>query len=390
MQLPTVAAAPAPASRSAAAAGSPRGFARAPGWLESRRFDLMLIGGTAAIALLSGAVVLARPELFALVLFLDLWVLGFHHVVSTFTRLAFDAESFQRHRFLVLGLPVLVLLGVIGLVVTVGLWALPTLYFYWQWFHYTRQSYGVGQIYRRKAADAAVPNAALTKAAIYLLPLAGILYRSSQSPEKFLGLELRVIPTPAPVLYAALAAAGVALIWWSAVQLRAYWQGRLPLAHSLYMLSHLTIFAVGYLLIADLNHGWLVLNVWHNAQYILVVWLFNSNRFKGGVQPQHRFLSTLSQRRNTLIYLGLCLAISTAAYGALTSFFAVASISAVTAGPSGVPDDQLPSLHRGRRDLEGAEAAGAGAPRRGGLSGGEGGGPVGRKAVVTGPRTGGL
>ena len=124
---------------------------------------------------------------------------------------------------------VLVLLGVIGLVVTVGLWALPTLYFYWQWFHYTRQSYGVGQIYRRKAADAAVPNAAVTKAAIYLLPLAGILYRSSQGPEEFLGLELRVIPVPAPLLYAALAAAGVALIWWSAVQLRAYWQGRMLL-----------------------------------------------------------------------------------------------------------------------------------------------------------------
>ena len=33
----------------------------------------------------------------------------------------------------------------------------------------------------------------------------------------------------------------------------------------------------------QLNHGWLVLNIWHNAQYILTVWLFNNNRFKEGM-----------------------------------------------------------------------------------------------------------
>ena len=31
------------------------------------------------------------------------------------------------------------------------------------------------------------------------------------------------------------------------------------------MASHFTIFYVGYLVIEDITHGWLVLNVWHNA-----------------------------------------------------------------------------------------------------------------------------
>ena len=75
---------------------------------------------------------------------------------------------------------------------------------------------------------------------------------------------------------------------------------------TLYMCSHIKIFGFGYLQIDDINHGWLVLNVWHYAQYILTVWLFNNNRFKDGIHPKHRFLSYLSQqlsptRRSTFI-----------------------------------------------------------------------------------------
>ncbi len=43
------------------------------------------------------------------------------------------------------------------------------------------------------------------------------------------------------------------------------------------------VFGVGYLLICDINHGWLVLNIWHNCQYILTVWMFNNNRFKNQI-----------------------------------------------------------------------------------------------------------
>ena len=83
------------------------------------------------------------------------------------------------------------------------------------------------------------------------------------------------------------------------------------------MCSHVTIFSVGYLLIDDITHGWLVLNVWHNAQYILTVWLFNNNRFRDGIHPKHRFLSYLSQQRNVMKYFAVCLIVSTIAYSLL-------------------------------------------------------------------------
>src|SRR5947208_11474112 len=72
------------------------------GWLRGAPFDLGFVAGVAAFAIAVSLLVVAQPRLFPLVLVVDMWLLGFHHVVSTFTRLAFDKESFRAHRFLVL------------------------------------------------------------------------------------------------------------------------------------------------------------------------------------------------------------------------------------------------------------------------------------------------
>ena len=193
-------------------------------------------------------------------------------------------------------------------------WALATAYLYWQWFHYTRQSWGVSQVYRRKSDGLVTDSALASKLMIYLLPLWGILYRSHQDPGTFLGVELRVLPVPGWAVQVAAAAALGSLAWWVWTRLVAWRQGRLAVAHTLYMLSHFAVFAVGYILIEDINHGWLVINIWHNAQYIAFVWLFNNNRFRGGEDGQAKFLSRLSQRRNVWLYGLVCFAISTVSY----------------------------------------------------------------------------
>ena len=80
------------------------GAAVGPGWLFSARFDRHFIATTAAIAILSGVAVAQRPGLFLPILMLDLWLLGYHHVVSTYTRLCFDAENFRQRRWMIFGL----------------------------------------------------------------------------------------------------------------------------------------------------------------------------------------------------------------------------------------------------------------------------------------------
>jgi hypothetical protein len=284
------------------------------GWLRGAAFDLPFVAGTTVLALLSGGLVVFDPRLFPVILAVDLWLLGYHHVVSTFTRLAFDRESLREHTFLVTWLPLLVLLAVVGACLATGPWILTTSYLYWQWWHYTRQSYGVSRIYQRKAG---VGDDLLAKLVMYAVPTCGILFRSYQEPAKFLFAEVKVLPVPFLLLTLSVAfAAGVTALWVMR-QVAAWRAGTLSPAYTLYVSSHLLIFTVGYLLIRDINHGWLVLNVWHNAQYILIVWMFNNNRFKAGVEARARFLSTISQRRNVGRYFLACLAISTAFYVAL-------------------------------------------------------------------------
>ena len=300
------------------------------GWLRGAGFDGGLIFGVALLAFASGAVVEARPHLFPIVLVLDLWILGYQHVVSTFTRLAFDRESFGEHRFLVVWLPFIVLAGAVSLVLVFGGWILSTTYLYWQWFHYTRQSYGIERVYRRKAGSAVVGDERLTRWVLYLVPLWGILYRSYQAPEAFLGVELKVLPVPRELVWVVgVVAAAVASRW----LLQVAWaslRGATIQGHSLYLLSHTAIFVVGYVAIESLDHGWLVVNVWHNAQYILFVWMFNQNRFQGGVDPKRRLLSHLSQPGNGIYYFLTCLGISTVAYfGIETVFGAMESYSAL-------------------------------------------------------------
>jgi hypothetical protein len=307
--------------------------ARPVGWLRGFSFDSIYIFGILGAALISGWFVIDNPRLFPAVFVVNGWLLGYHHVVSTFTRLTFDKESFSEHRFLIVWMPLIVLAGVVAAWAIFGSWVLTTAYLYWQWWHYTRQSYGVSRIYIRKAG---LPlNDTLTKLTVYAVPVWGILYRSYQSPGEYLFTEVKVLPVPFWLVSAAGAFALIVTASWIWQQLKDYSEGRLPLAHTLYMCSHLTVFGAGYLLISDINHGWLVLNIWHNCQYILTVWMFNNNRFKNQIDTRHRFLSYLSQRKNIAIYFAVCLAISTVFYSTLatTLGWISPSLAVVTALP---------------------------------------------------------
>lgn len=288
------------------------------GWLRGAPFDLTLVLGAALLALAAGGVAHASPTLFMELLGINLWLLGYHHVVATYTRLAFDLESFREHRFLVLGLPWLVLGGVALLWWGVGLWAVSTLYFYWQWFHYTRQSYGVYRVYARKAGEGLAAEAGWDTALLYAVPLWGILHRSHAMGrrELFLAMKVRFVPVPGWLVgLAGVVALGLVLRF-LVTRARARAAGTLVLAPALYMVSHLVVFTVGYAVLPDLDHGWLVLNVWHNAQYLLVVWMYNRNRFREGVDPEHRALSWLSQGTglHVLAYFGVCLVVTTGFY----------------------------------------------------------------------------
>lgn len=304
----------------------------APGYLRSARFDRSFVIGLPLIALTTATIVVLRPSLWAAVLLADIWILGYHHVISTYTRLGLGGASDTDHRRLVLLFPATaVVVAMAGY--TMGPWILTTTYLYWQWWHYTRQSWGIARVYQRKSEStfaALGEPERLSMAAFYLVPLWGLLSRSAQGPERFLGSQLRVIPVPWTVVHlvgvvAALAVGGQ--IWY---RVHAWRNGRLPVMQTVYLMSHHVIFATGYVVIDSIDHGWLAINIWHNAQYILFVWLFNNKRFQVGddaaapaIENSSRsVLASLSQRRNLVWYFVVCFAASTVAYVLIRSTFA--------------------------------------------------------------------
>lgn len=288
-------------------------------WLYSQRFDLFFILGFLGIALAIVALVIGHTALFIPILLADLWLLGYHHVISTYTRLCFDKESFRQHKGLIFGLLPAVAIGTLALAWGMGVWAVFSLYFYWQWFHYTRQSWGVSRAYRAKEPDALYEDGWLDQAIFYAIPVTGVLYRSWQGPQKFLGQELFVFHVPGWLMLGAGLATAALMSLWIVRRMQAWREGRLARTHTLYLGTHFLVFALAYIVIPEVTLGWLLVNIWHNGQYILFVWMFNARRFKNGVDPQAKFLSYISQPHRLWLYMAVCVAITGIVYAGILS-----------------------------------------------------------------------
>lgn len=284
------------------------------GWLRNPSFDLTFILAVPLIAIAAGMAVWIQPELFYPLLVADLWLLGYHHVVATFTRTAFDLESFREHRALNLYVPVAIALAVTLIALSFGTWFLATIYLHWQWYHYTRQSEGIAKAYIGKNPDRATGDPRWMRVVFYAVPIAGILHVSARAPQQFLFMPVQTLPVPMEVVWLADAIAVIAVSAWLLYQIKAAIQGRLAVSYFLYMLSHFAIYLTAYILVERINHGWLTINIWHNAQYILFVWLFNNKRFNGRLDDKHKLLSTLSQSNRFPLYIITCLVISTGVY----------------------------------------------------------------------------
>ncbi|WP_298913106.1 hypothetical protein [uncultured Roseobacter sp.] len=283
-------------------------------WIRNARFDTGFIFGLLALSCITALVILVEPSLFYPILVIDLWFLGYHHVISTFTRICFDKESFQEHRFLMVGLLPIVIVATLGVVWIAGLWVVVTIYFYWQWYHYTRQSWGISRAYRGKDREASYEDGWLDQAIFYAVPVFGILSRSAEQHPTFIGMELWSFPVP-PLLanLSGYVAMGL-LIYWLIARVRATAEGRLAIVHTMYMMTHFAIFYLAYIATSDITLGWLMINIWHNAQYILFVWMYNNKRFSGGVDPDAKFLSYISQSGRLWLYLLTCVAITGVVY----------------------------------------------------------------------------
>ena len=291
-------------------------LARQSGVIYTTTFDRTLLIGPLLAGLLVGAAAAAEPRLYVPLLFADLWLLGYHHVVATYTRMAFDRGSLTRHRFLAVDLLLLMTAATVALAYTTGAWVIASAFLYLQWFHYMRQGYGIARMYFRTTAPGQVAGSrdAVTDAVIYLVPIYGIAARSATIGETFLNLPIKALVLPPEAVSALGVLAALAVGAWVLQTARQIAQGTFVPAYAGFVVSHVAIFMTAYVVIDSANAGWLAINVWHNFQYVLVVWMTNVKRFAGRIDPEARFLSRISQPRRVASYFGCCIALSTFIY----------------------------------------------------------------------------
>jgi hypothetical protein len=271
-------------------------------WLLGRNFDIFFIFGTAALSLLCTGLIFIDNHNVLVIAQLNVLLLATPHLVATYTRLCFDRASFKKHFFLNLPLPLLVFAAVAALAHSNGIWIIAAIYLYWQWWHYARQSFGISRMYLGRAHNNYTPHAVFDNYALYALPILGILYRSYQQPANYLGMPIRTFPVSLEVVWIAGIVTAVLFVLQIIHWTKAYRAGNLPLPYLFYIASHFTIFGVAYLLIRDINYGWLVSAVWHGLQYIVFVWMYNHRRLIAGEIPPRSPLGDMSRSETVWVY----------------------------------------------------------------------------------------
>ena len=84
------------------------------------------------------------------------------------------------------------------------------------------------------------------------------------------------------------------------------------------MASHLVVTAAAYLWVSDITSGWLVLNIWHNLQYLQFVWLQNVRREAQGPVGMQDLQRLVKPLKNAGKYLAVCLVLGAVMYQALS------------------------------------------------------------------------
>ncbi|PIF39315.1 hypothetical protein CLV01_1843 [Delftia sp. 60] len=282
-------------------------LARHPG------FDGLFIAGTLALALGMAAMASISPAMLLAIVLVDTWLFANPHVMATLTRIGASMADIRRHRFLIFGLPVIVLGGVVATVLAFEVAGLFTLYFCAQSYHVARQSFGIARAYRRSGMHPFRQDR-LAEAVIYLVAAWGLLARCAQAPETFLGYPIQLPAVPAQAANAMGVAAIACSACWLWRQARLALTGNIDWRHDGFVASHAFTCFVAYIWITDITLGWLLINLWHNLQYLLFVWVQNIRRER---QTQADKASETGLWKNAARYGGVCLALGSMLYLAI-------------------------------------------------------------------------
>ena len=189
------------------------------------------------------------PTSFNTLFLVNIWLFSLPHTFSTFTRS--DRRSTQQI-VLTVALILLFLISTITLSNVSGIVFLYSVYFYWQQFHYGKQNFGLS-VWRRTE----IPNI-IDKTFYLTIVGASLLGLLSDGPQSFFAYALYfpyTLTTSKMTIFSSMIALTSLYIFYRPKQL-------------LHATGHTLIFSFAYMFCEHFALGWLLMNVFHNLQYL--------------------------------------------------------------------------------------------------------------------------
>lgn len=312
-------------------------------WIVNKHSDIMwFIGG----ALFGYAMFFLHAGLhldMLTVWFLWIMFIDTPHFFGTYSRTYFDKEEWQNRKKLYIGSlawflvgPTMILLSYLMHQGGFANYRLPYIVFIiffnlWAYWHVTRQHYGIMALYKRKNGDFDPLDHKIDQAVLYvglLAPFVAFVFRHPQA-RSILGLNKPLPPYPvdfglasmfSPSYWAQLrwehvivfisifAVAMVTLVFF-ARQYQLWHEGKpLNLPKLLFLTALLPLYAyICYspaVFTAPLITFSAFVTIYHDVQYLAIVWFYNKNRYhKAGVDPS-RYGMAAKISRNFFSFMG--------------------------------------------------------------------------------------
>src|SRR5262245_37439761 len=298
----------------------------APRWIVSRSFDLTLFFGGAALSLLALALFALGAPIVAL---WWIWLLAFDgpHIGAAFTRTYLDRQEWRRRPGLLIGSLLTFALGPVFLLIGVLsgsddpfllFLALATLYGY---YHVVRQHYGFIALYNATAGERDRGALALDRWTLYLgswLPYAYFLV-SHPRARVLIGLPSSSGTTLVSGALVLAWCVTVACFVWTTIRRHTFDQPK-----SAYLLTTVLLHGAIYFVISHFEPVYrastgpdqdfllisILIVIFHNVQYLGLVWFHNRNRYRGS----DGYGVAQVVNRSPMFFLGVCLIFSSVIY----------------------------------------------------------------------------
>jgi hypothetical protein len=244
------------------------------------------------------------------------------HLTSTWTRVYFDKREWRTRPFHIFVMPVFIAAFVVYMNFR-GFWGdrvLTTVLIYWATWHFLAQNWGLLRIYQKRSGE---PDTSwplrLERPLMYGAVLWCLLHRLMTGPRSVFGAEVYYLDIPSYALDALLVTVLCGFGVYTVLRFRERQQpwARTAWIRAAFLGCAVMGFFVPFICIThDGTTAFAAAACWHGFQYLGIVRFYHRNAWKGGVNPDAKIVSWVSQPGGWRLfwYVSLLLSLAGAGY----------------------------------------------------------------------------